>query len=358
VRRRLTRGDFQPALIAGLLLSAGGSGATKTMEQHDVAGALALDLGPVELASLDELADDDIIITSTSVGAPGFADPVLSLRDYIDAANLLVAEVGRKPAGVICGHVPGFNAWLVSAALGIPYIDAAANGRGHPTVEMGGMGLASRPEFPIIQVCTGGGTNRTARLTVVARGHITASSSIMRCASVQNGGLIASARGPLTAAFVRENGAPGAVSFQIELGHAMLAVDGAARARAAAAFLKGDVVIAGRVVANDVGFAEGFDLGRITVHGPEGDVVLGIYNEFMTAERNGRRLATFPDLIASLDPNTGDPVAISQLPVGRDVAIVLAHRSGFPVGKGAMDPAVFPKVERAMGTALFRFLKT
>jgi hypothetical protein len=53
----------------------------------------------------------------------------------------------------------------------------------------------------------------------------------------------------------------------------MLAVDGAARARRGGVS-EGDVVIVGRVVANDVGFAEGFDLGRITVHGPEGDVVL------------------------------------------------------------------------------------
>ena len=60
-------------------------------------------------------------------------------------ARLLIEKIGRPVAGVICGHVPGFNAWLVASALGLKYVDAASNGRGHPTVKMGGMGLASQP---------------------------------------------------------------------------------------------------------------------------------------------------------------------------------------------------------------------
>jgi DUF917 family protein len=354
VNRRLTEADVRPALVSGLFLSAGGSGMASTLERHDVAGALALELGPVDLVSLDEFGDNDVIITSTSVGAPGFAKPNIALRDYPEAANRLVAETGCRPAGVICGHVPGFNAWLVAAALGIPVVDAAANGRGHPTVEMGGMGLASRPDLPITQVCTSG-TGGGAALSVVARGDIVSTSSLMRQASIQNGGLIASARGPLAAGFVREGGAAGAISFQIELGHAMLAAEGARRVAATADFMKGDV-IAGTVAANDVVYSAGFDVGRITVRGDGGEVTLGVYNEFMTADRDGKRIATFPDLIGSLDPVSGDPVAISKLAVGSPVAIVIAHRSRIPVGKGALDPAVFPKVEKAMGLDIQSFL--
>jgi hypothetical protein len=42
--------------------------------------------------------------------------------------------------------------------------------------------------------------------------------------------------------------------------------------------------------------------------------------------------------------------------VGVEVAIILAHRSKFPVGKGALDPAVFPEVEDAMGVDLRAYL--
>ncbi len=76
----------------------------------------------------------------------------------------------------------------------------------------------------------------------------------------------------------------------------------------------------------------------------------------LAADRDGRRVATFPDMIGSLDPATGDPIAIVQLPPGTPVAIVAAHRSGFPLGKGALDPAVFREVEEALGIELFSHL--
>ena len=71
---------------------------------------------------------------------------------------------------------------------------------------------------------------------------------------------------------------------------------------------------------------------------------------------DGRRVATFPDMIGTLDPQTGAPVAISELKPGSKVAVIIAHRSKFPVGKGALDPAVFPEVEEAMGLDLRSYL--
>ena len=54
-------------------------------------------------------------------------------------------------------------------------------------------------------------------------------------------------------------------------------------------------------------------------------------------------------LSGTLDPATGDPVSISESKAGAHVAVIIAHRARFPVGKGALDPAVFPEVEQAMG---------
>jgi DUF917 family protein len=287
------------------------------------------------------------------VGAPGVATPRVLPRDSIDAARRLVGLLDRKPAGVICGHVPGFNAWLVAAALGLDYVDAASNGRGHPTVKMGGMGLASRPDMSIIQVAS---SSNGTPLRVVAEGDIVRTSNVMRQASVVNGGLIYAARGPLTAGFIRENGAAGAITFQLDLGRAMLGAGGPARVRAAAEFLGGRVLLQGGVTDNTVSYGGGFDLGRMTVRGSAGEVVLGVYNEYMTADLDGERVATFPDMIGTLDPETGEPVAISELSAGSAAAVIIAHRSQFPVGKGALDPAVFPEVEAAMGVDLRSYL--
>jgi DUF917 family protein len=351
----LTTDDLEAGLVGGLFLSAGGSGRSAVAKNRGL-GQMALDYGGVRLVALDAFDPDATIVTATAVGAPGFADWAIRPRDAINAARRLIDALDKPPVGVICGHVPGFNAWLVAAALGLDYVDAASNGRGHPTVKMGGMGLASRLDLSITQVgCTGikGEGNEFA---VVVKGDIVRTSNMMRQAAVINGGLIYAARGPLTAGFIKENGAPGAISFQLDLGRAMLAASGADRVRATVDFLGGKLLVEGEVTENTVTYGGGFDLGQMTVRDKNGEAVLGVYNEFMTADFGGERVATFPDMIGTIDPQTGDVVSISESKPGSRIAVIVAHRSRFPVGKGALDPAVFPEVEKAMGVDMVSYL--
>lgn len=353
--RTLTMEDMEAGLIGGLLLSAGGSG-RGAVDMNRKLGQTALEKGDLRLAGIDELDPAASIITATAIGAPGFPRWALRPDDAVDAVRLLMARLDKPPVGVMCGHVPGFNAWLVAASLGLAYIDAASNGRGHPTVKMGGMGLASRSDLSITQVATSGSKAQNNQLTIVAEGDIVRTSTVMRQAAVVNGGLIYAARGPLTAHFVKENGAPGAISFQLGLGRAMLAAPGRARIDAAIHFLGGEVLVEGDVTGNSVTYGGGFDLGQMVVRGKDGEATLGVYNEFMTADLGGRRVATFPDLIAAFDAQTGEVVSISESKPGSRIAVIIAHRSRFPVGKGAVDPAVFPEVEQAMGIDLRSYL--
>ena len=353
--RMLTAEDVEAGLVGGLFLSAGGSG-RNAVDKNRGLGQMALDYGGVRLVALDQLDPDALIITATAVGAPGFANWAIKPRDSINAARRLIERLERPPVGVICGHVPGFNAWLVAAALGLDYIDAASNGRGHPTVKMGGMGLASRLDLSITQVGSSGSKSEKSEFAIVAEGDIVRTSNMMRQAAIINGGLIYAARGPLTAGFIKENGAPGAITFQLELGRAMLAATGADRVRATTEFLRGEVLVEGEVTENTVTYGGGFDLGQMTVRGADGEARLGVYNEFMTADFGGKRVATFPDMIGTLDPLTGEVVSISESRHGSRVAVIIAHRSKFPVGKGALDPAVFPEVEKAMGVDMRSYL--
>ena len=353
--RMLTLDDVEAGVVGGLFLSAGGSGRS-AVEKNRGLGRMALDYGGVRLVGIDELDPQDLVITATAVGAPGFANWAIRPRDSINAARRLIERMDRPPRGVICGHVPGFNAWLVAAALGLDYVDLASNGRGHPTVKMGGMGLASRPEIAITQVAVSGSRAEMNEFAICVEGDIVRTSNMLRQAAVLNGGLIYAARGPLTAQFLRANGAPGAIAFQLDLGRAMLAASGGNRVRAAVDFLGGELLIEGEVVSNDVAYGGGFDLGRMIVRGAKGEATLGVYNEFMTADLDGRRAATFPDMIGTLDPDTGDVVSISESKAGARVAAIIAHRTRFPVGKGALDPAVFPEVEQAMGVDMRSYL--
>ena len=348
--RALDRDALDGLILGGILLSAGGSGQARAARYRTL-GEQALAVAPLSLVALDELADDAPIIIGTGVGAPGFATAVTSPRDAVEAARRLIEATGTAPAGIMPGHVPGVITWMQAAMLGIGLVDAATNGRGHPTVKMGGMGLASQPHVAVTQAGCGGAADDRVEITVT--GSLAKTATIMRAASVQNGGLIYAARGPFTARFVRAGGAPGAVSYAIRLGQAMLgAPAGRARLEAAIGFMAGERLVEGSVLANDVRYDSGFDLGTLTVEGDGGRVRLHVYNEFMAADRDGTRLFTFPDMIGSLDPATGEPIAISELQPGRAVAIVAASRRNFPVGAGATDPAVYPEVEERLGVAL------
>jgi DUF917 family protein len=344
LRRVLGAADLEAAILGGLVLSAGGSG-RGSASRHRRLGEAALAYGAVAFATLDEFDDDDALLVSTAVGAPGQGKANTEPRDAVEAAHAVLAASGVDPGGVIPGHVPGLYAWVIASALGVPVADAATNGRAHPTVKMGAMGLASRPEVKIWQA---GSASGDAPLSVLVHGDVMKTSGVMRAAAIQNGGLINAVRGPFSVEFVREHGAPGAIAFAHGLGDAMLAKEGAARIQAAAGFLKGQT-FSGEVATNDIVYRDGFDVGKVSIRTPKGLLVLGVYNEFMTATLEGARIATFPDMLASFDARTGEPVSMSEMKAGTAAAIVIAPRSSIPLGAGVFDPAVYPEVEKAMG---------
>lgn len=353
MRRTLGAADLEAAILGGLVLSAGGSGVASAA-RHRRLGEAALSWGAVRFATLDEFGDDEQLLVSTAVGAPGQTGAKTEPRDAVEAARAVIDASGIHVAGVIPGHVPGLYAWVIAAALGVPLVDAATNGRAHPTVAMGGMGLASRPEVTLWQAGSSGGD---APLSVTVHGDLMKTSGVMRAAAVQNGGLINAVRGPFAVEFVRSHGAPGAITFAHGLGKAMLAATGDARVEAARATLAGELHT-GDVIANDVGYREGFDVGRLAVRTSRGELVLGVYNELMTATLDGERIATFPDMIASFSPDSGEPASVAELKPGARAAIVVASRARMPLGAGVFDAAAYPQVEQAMGEELARYALT
>lgn len=355
--RLLGRDDLEAAILGGLLLSSGGSGVASSA-RHRALGEEALALGEVRLLPMAAFADDDPLVVATAVGAPGTAGARTRPADSVAAARALAAASGKTLAGVMVAHVPGLYAWTIAAGLGISLADAGTNGRAHPTERMGGMGLPARPDAVLWQAAHAAGGDGVPPLSVLAYGHPNQTSHVLRAASVQNGGLINAVRGPFAASFVRANGAPGAISFALELGAAMLAARGASRIAAAAARLGGEVLIEGEVAQSTVRYEAGFDIGTVTVAAGPRRVTLGIYNEFMTADEAGTRLCTFPDFLGSLDPASGDPVAISALKPGAPVALVWARRDRIPLGAGVFDRTVYAEVEAAMGLSLTPYVFT
>jgi uncharacterized protein len=368
VKRELTIDDGRAAAYGGLVLGAGAGG----LEYGLKAAEMVFALGRPVLATLDEFDDGDLSFVTTGVGAPG-AKRTLYPREKLRCFELLRNEIrasgrfggsGAELVGFITGH-PGAGmagSWLHAAVEpSLCVLDCAANGRGHPSVKMGGMGLASDPKSDVIQAAVGGVGDTGRRLELVISGPFAETCDVIRGASVVLGGSIAACRGPFSVGFLRAAGAVGSVSASIDLGYAMLSAEGKgaqAMIDAITSQLGGRVATSGVVSENTVALRGAYDVGRILVNGSQASAELSICNEFMALEFDGTRVSTFPDLIVTLSLTDGMPTAAARTKPGDEVAVVVVDRSQIPVGAGVFDPLAYPGVEELIGKDLASYAIT
>ncbi len=280
-RVRLTAEHVEAAVLGGAVLGGGGGGwIPEGLER----GRLAVALGTPELVSVDELSQDAVVITAATVGAPSPKERFLRPVDYIRAVRLLVDHAGVKLGGIIAnenGAGATINGWLQAAALDVPVVDAPCNGRAHPTGLMGAMGLHRVPGYTSHQVAVGGNPATGRYVEVYAVGAIARSAAMIRTASIEAGGMVAAARDPAPASYIKSNAAPGAIRQAIAVGEAMLSVrgrGGGAALQAAAEALGGKVLDTGTVESVRLEVSGGYDMGTVWVVGRRGRHELTFWN--------------------------------------------------------------------------------
>jgi uncharacterized protein len=350
--RDLDLAAVHAAVAGGSILAAGGGG---WVDHGMLVGTTAVQFGVPRLASLDEVDPDAMLATVSAIGAPAAQGWQMLPGDYVRALALLMGAVEQPIVGTVTaqnGSSTTCNGWVASAVLGTLVIDAAGDGRAHPTGKMGSFGLAADDDYETVQAVAGGNRARHRYLEVVTRGTVRHTANVLRAASHESGGFIACARNPLPASFVAKHAAVGAISFALDLGEALLAAQerGGAQARidAAVEHLNGSILARGTVRAKELRTENAFDIGLVLVE----DVELGFVNEYMTAESGGERLATFPDVLATLSTRTGQIVSIADIAIGDEVAVLLAPKAGIPLGDGVKEPTVYPEVEAMLGKPL------
>lgn len=340
--------DLLEAAILGGSFYGGGGGGSPDMGRE--MGALALSLGDPYIVELGDLPSDAVLLTVSAVGAPAARGRHAKAYHYMKAVEILLKYSGIRIDGFItneCGGLATVNGWVQSAAFGIPVVDAPCNGRAHPIALMGSMGLHTVPDYVSIQAGVGGSLEQGTYVETFVRGSIHKTSSMIRQAAVQAGGLVAVARNPVDAAYARENAAAGALRKCVSLGQAMLEASGDPPMRMVektAAAAGGRVLCTGRVLEKQLETEGGFDVGKVVI---EGGYEVSFWNEYMTVEKTGSdRLATFPDLIATLDLSTGLPVSSAEIGEGREVAVVAVPQEKLLLGAGCRDKSLYTQIEQ------------
>jgi DUF917 family protein len=357
--RYLTMTDVELAVAGGSLLAGGGGG---WVEHGRTLGRLAIERGPPAFAGIDEVAQDGALVTASLVGANSSPTAYLEPEHYIRAAQLLSDRYDGQIAGFISsenGSSTTLNGWLQASAFNLPVVDAPCNGRAHPTGKMGSLGLGSG--YHALQVAVGGDPTTGSYVEVVASGTIETAANVIRAAAVQAGGVVAVARNPVSVAECRERAAVGGISFALELGRRVTDArserGGRATVEAAAEFLKGEDIGEGRVVAVKRETVGGFDIGTVRISDRGGsDIDISGYMEYVVVEVDGRRAATFPDLIVLFEAESGDVVSFAEIGEGREVIVFTASKEGLLLGAGVRVPEFYAELERATGKDLVSYV--
>lgn len=365
--------DVDAAVKGGSVFACGGGG---WVDHGRELGTLAVTIGRPELVDMDEVRDDAWIATAAAIGAPGgLTDWQMLGIDYVRAAQLLQRELGDAIHGFMVGQngmSSTLNGWLPAAVMGAKVVDAVGDLRAHPTGDMGSLGLASSPE-PVIQSAAGGNRGRHAYMELVLRGPTAKVSPVLRKAADMSGGFIASCRNPLRASFVKRHAALGGISRALALGEAIIA----AERRGATAVIdaiceatQGVVMASGKVLKNGLRYTEAaFDVGVIEIGNSSagsspgsstgarssGSWRIHVMNEHMAVDdRDGLRLATYPDVITTLD-DAGRPISAGQLKEGMQVHILHVPKSKIPLSSSVKDPTVYPVAEQTLGIAIAQY---
>ncbi|MDR2869327.1 MAG: DUF917 family protein [Deferribacteraceae bacterium] len=341
---KLTEEILNYAVVGGAILGGGGGG---SRESGMRVGKAALMYASPELISIDEVDPEMLIVTASAVGAPAAKTGMATPRDYVHAVQMLEQQMGCKMGGIITNENGGtatINGWIQSAVLGIPLIDAPCNGRAHPTGTMGSMGLNNVAGFVSYQAAVGGNPDLGNYMELTVSGSLGHCASMIRKTADAAGGLVAVARNPVKASYVKAHGAVGGVSHAIDTGRAHaegMKKSPQAAIEAVAAFLKGKIVVSGKVDELKLETVNAFDVGRVLI----GRCEMTFWNEYMTLENGAERLMTFPDLIATFDLKTGLPVTSAEIAKGQEIAIVATSRSNIRLGAGCIDPALLKEIE-------------
>lgn len=345
----------ETAILGGAVLGGGGGGWIEGARQI---AELARANGFTRIFSLTEIPDNALLLTVSAVGAPSAGSESLQPEDYVRAVELFTIHSGLKIAGLISSEVGALgvvNGWLPSACLNLPLIDAPCNGRAHPLALMGSMGLHRKRNYISIQSAVGGRASSGNRVEMFLQGSLEAVSSLVRTAAVKSGGMVAVARNPVPARYVRKNGAPGAIAMAIKIGKIICNYSAAGALRMVkklAQFFGGGLIFIGKVQQYKLNTENGLDVGSIIVSSRAEYFELTFWNEYMTLERNGDRLATFPDLIMTFDASTGMPLISTEIKEQQEIIILAVPATRLILGAGVRDRKLLARIETAIGKKL------
>jgi DUF917 family protein len=330
MKRMIDVQNVEDIALGAAVLGTGGGGdpyigklmATEAICQH----------GPVELVSVDEVADDDMSVAIAMMGAPTvMVEKMPGGNEAVEAFTAVQSFLGKPIKYVYSIEAGGINSTIpiaLAAKMRLPLIDLDGMGRAFPEIQMVTHNLFGVTATPFTMADEKG--NSAVLSTIDNRWMETFARSIavnMGATSII-GAYAASGKQQKEAAVY------GTMSFAETIGRTIRE----ARAqhidviKALRDITKGYVVFHGKLTDVQRKTVAGFARGEAILEGiaeNAGSIMkIQFQNENLMAEKDGKIIVSVPDLITMVEEDTGEPITTEQLRYGFRVMVLAmpAHR--------------------------------
>lgn len=349
--------NIQKIAFGSLLLGGGGGG---SIEEGLETAAEALRIGTVKIIPLSDISErDGIVLTISGVGSPASETAYYAKDAYERIITLIQSQLDKEIIGLIpceMGGSSSFEPFIPSALLNIPVINSACDGRAHPFGIMGSLGL-EKIKNNTVQAGAGGRKENNTYVEILLNGAIETTSDLIRNAADKAGGAVVVARNPVSLEWLKTSGATNAYSLALKLGDAYLSSDSPnEKANAVCSVIDGRVLCCGEVSDYVLNTENALDNGHFTIKSEDDKYKLYFFNEYMALEKNNKRIATFPDLIATLDVETGEILTTPQICNGRRVIVITAPKEKLILGRGLKYRTTYSRIEKILDIKMQEYI--
>ncbi|MGG5315396.1 DUF917 domain-containing protein [Enterococcus sp. AZ072] len=281
--------------------------------------------GPVKVLSVDELDDEAMVMPVGSIGAPSVSNEKIAAEEEIFApVEALKDFFSERTQAIMPIEIGGGNSLIpiaCAAKMGLPIVDADAMGRAFPESQMVTFFLKGyQPEVVAMADSQG---NRVIYYPKDGEW----SEKIARSITDVMGGNANMVDNVFPGKVVKECGIRGTLSLAKEIGETLSRLtDSTSPVTKLLTKLKGYSLFEGKINHIERNVAGGFTRGRTTLSGinqNKGEELEILFqNELLLARKNGKVVASTPDLICALDHETGRPITTETLRYGARIHMI------------------------------------
>ena len=318
--RQIQLDDLDDMALGSALLGSGGGGdpAYNLIQ----AKYQLMKYGPVRLMDRTELKPDDLVVPVGFMGAPLVGiEKIPGDGEFLSIFEKIERYYGKKASALIPVEIGGGNAFVpfaIAGQLDLPVLDGDTIGRAFPELQMTSChlkGVSTRPAFI---------ADSLGNTIILEAINSQALERIARHATVAMGSSSALAMYLMTGAQAADSIIPGTVSQALAIGRTLSNSQKLGKDPLIPLLesTDGACLGSGKITDIDQKIVDGFLKGTVTIQSDSDCMELGYQNEYLIAKKNGKVVATTPDILMLIEQESGTPITSESLQYGIKVNLI------------------------------------